>query len=162
MLDQAEKLPDPQRTALQTAFARDQLRTAYTMLADMGAGGFAERARIELKPPAGTPAKRGTGTAAVLTPRESQIAGLARVTAPMPGRAASTMPNATDTGPARMNIARVPAPSPLAKAAKNSEKPPVNAQIATMTARTPRRISEVDHDVNTTGSFGVNSRWKRN
>jgi hypothetical protein len=31
-----------------------------------------------------------------------------------------------------------------------------------MTARTPRRISDVDHDLNMTGSFGVNSRWKRN
>ena len=30
-----------------------------------------------------------------------------------------------------------------------------------VTARTPRRISEVDHDLNMTGSFGVNVRWKR-
>jgi DNA-binding NarL/FixJ family response regulator len=62
---------------LSTAFARDQLRTAYTMLADMGAGGFAERTRIELEATGGHARKRGTGTAAELTPRESQIACLA-------------------------------------------------------------------------------------
>jgi DNA-binding NarL/FixJ family response regulator len=57
--------------------ARDQLRTAYTMLTDMGAEGFAERARIELEATGGHTRKRGTGTAATLTPRESQIARLA-------------------------------------------------------------------------------------
>lgn len=62
---------------MSTAFARDQLRTAYTMLADMGAGGFAERTRIELEATGGHARKRGTGTAAELTPRESQIARLA-------------------------------------------------------------------------------------
>jgi DNA-binding CsgD family transcriptional regulator len=57
--------------------AGDQLRTAYTMLADMGAGGFAERARIELEATGGHARKRSTGTATALTPRESQIARLA-------------------------------------------------------------------------------------
>ena len=47
------------------------------MMADMGAGGFAERARIELEATGGPARKRGTGTAAALTPRESQIARLA-------------------------------------------------------------------------------------
>ena len=37
------------------------------MMADMGAGGFAERARIELEATGGPARKRGTGTAAALT-----------------------------------------------------------------------------------------------
>jgi hypothetical protein len=47
----------------------------------------------------------------------------ARVTAPALGRANSTTPNATDTSPAMMNSARVPAVSPLWNPAKISRSP---------------------------------------
>jgi len=57
--------------------ARQQLRTAYDMLAAMGADAFAERARIELEATGEHVRERRTGTAAALTPRESQIARLA-------------------------------------------------------------------------------------
>jgi DNA-binding CsgD family transcriptional regulator len=57
--------------------AREQLRTAYDMLAGMGAGGFAERARIELEATGGHARERSTGTADSLTPQESHIARLA-------------------------------------------------------------------------------------
>ena len=53
------------------------------------------------------------------------------MTAPTPGRANSSTPNATDTRPDRMNSARVPALSPLWKPAKNSATPPTSAQAAT-------------------------------
>src|SRR6266496_3788888 len=55
----------------------------------------------------------------------------ASATAPTPGREKSTTPNAMDTSPARMNIARVPADSPAPKAAAISKAPPVTAQIPT-------------------------------
>jgi DNA-binding CsgD family transcriptional regulator len=57
--------------------AREQLRTAYDMLAGMGADAFAERARIELEATGERARERRTGTAHALTPRESQIARLA-------------------------------------------------------------------------------------
>jgi DNA-binding NarL/FixJ family response regulator len=47
------------------------------MLAGMGAGGFAERARIELEATGGHARKRSTDTADALTPQESHIARLA-------------------------------------------------------------------------------------
>src|SRR5229473_1257014 len=60
----------------------------------------------------------------------------ARVTAPMLGRALSTTPNAIEISPVTMYIARVPAVSPLPKAAKISAKPATNAQIATTSTST--------------------------
>jgi DNA-binding CsgD family transcriptional regulator len=56
--------------------ARYQLRTAYDMLADMGAEAFAERARIELAATGERARKRSPGTADELTPQEAQIARL--------------------------------------------------------------------------------------
>ena len=57
--------------------ARQQLRTAYDMLADMAADAFAERARIELEATGEHARERRTGTADELTPQEAQIARLA-------------------------------------------------------------------------------------
>ena len=57
--------------------ARDQLRIAHTMLADMGADGFAERARRELQATGETPRRRSVETLDDLTPQEAQIARLA-------------------------------------------------------------------------------------
>ncbi|MCW2910085.1 MAG: ATP-dependent transcriptional regulator, MalT-like, LuxR family, partial [Actinomycetia bacterium] len=57
--------------------AREQLRTAYEMLAAMGAEGFAERAARELRATGERVRKRTTGTPAQLTAREAQIAQLA-------------------------------------------------------------------------------------
>jgi len=56
--------------------ARGQLRTAYDMLANMGAEAFAERARIELHATGERARKRSPGTADELTPQEAQIARL--------------------------------------------------------------------------------------
>ena len=58
--------------------AREQLRTAYEMLAAMEAEGFAERARRELLATGETVRKRTVETAVELTPQEAQIARLAR------------------------------------------------------------------------------------
>ncbi len=58
--------------------AREQLRTAYEMLAAMEAEGFAERARRELLATGETVRKRTVDTAVGLTPQEAQIARLAR------------------------------------------------------------------------------------
>jgi DNA-binding CsgD family transcriptional regulator len=58
--------------------AREQLRTAYEMLAAMEAEGFAERARRELLATGETVRKRTVKTAVELTPQEGQIARLAR------------------------------------------------------------------------------------
>src|SRR6202162_4737804 len=80
----------------------------------------------------------------------------------MPGRAASTMPSATETSPAMMNIAHVPALSPLAKAAKSSKKPPVNAQIATMTTNTSAvGPGQVRATIPAARSISPSSRWPR-
>ncbi len=57
--------------------ARDQLRVAHQMLAAMGIGGFAERARGELVATGETVRRRGPETAAELTPQEIRVARLA-------------------------------------------------------------------------------------
>jgi len=57
--------------------AREQLRAAYQMLATMGIGGFAERARAELLATGETVRRRSMETAAGLTPQEVRIAWLA-------------------------------------------------------------------------------------
>jgi DNA-binding CsgD family transcriptional regulator len=56
--------------------ARSELRTAYGMFADMGADGFAERARIELAATGAKLRKRVRGTTTDLTPQETQVAKL--------------------------------------------------------------------------------------
>jgi DNA-binding CsgD family transcriptional regulator len=58
--------------------AREHLRTAHEMFDQMGAEGFAERARRELLATGGTARRRREGTRGVLTPQEAQIARLAR------------------------------------------------------------------------------------
>ncbi|MDX6727334.1 MAG: hypothetical protein QOK49_2139 [Baekduia sp.] len=57
--------------------ARDQLRTAHGMLREIGADGFAERARRELQATGETVRKRTAGLLDELTPQEAQIARLA-------------------------------------------------------------------------------------
>jgi DNA-binding CsgD family transcriptional regulator len=57
--------------------AREQLRTAHAMLADMGAEAFAERARRELLATGETVRKRTVETLDELTPQEAQVAHLA-------------------------------------------------------------------------------------
>jgi DNA-binding CsgD family transcriptional regulator len=58
--------------------AREQLRPAHEMLADMGMDAFAERARRELAATGETVRKRRDDTRNELTPQELQIAQLAR------------------------------------------------------------------------------------
>jgi DNA-binding CsgD family transcriptional regulator len=58
--------------------AREQLRTAHDMLDAMGMQAFAERARRELLATGETARKRTVDTTSELTPREAQIARLAR------------------------------------------------------------------------------------
>ena len=58
--------------------ARQQLREAYEMLAAMGVGGFAERARRELRATGEAIRKRSMTKAIELTAQEAQIARLAR------------------------------------------------------------------------------------
>ena len=57
--------------------AREQLRTAHAMLADVGMEAFAERARRELLATGETVRKRSVETLDDLTPQEGQIARLA-------------------------------------------------------------------------------------
>jgi DNA-binding CsgD family transcriptional regulator len=57
--------------------AREQLRVAHTMLADMGAEAFAERARRELQATGETVRKRTVDTLDDLTSQEAQVARLA-------------------------------------------------------------------------------------
>ena len=57
--------------------AREQLRTAHTMLSDMGMDGFADRARRELLATGETVHKRAAETLDQLTPQEVQVARLA-------------------------------------------------------------------------------------
>jgi DNA-binding CsgD family transcriptional regulator len=57
--------------------AREQLRIAHAMLADMGAEAFAERARRELQATGETVRKRTVETLDELTPQEAQVARLA-------------------------------------------------------------------------------------
>jgi DNA-binding CsgD family transcriptional regulator len=58
--------------------AREQLRLAYEMLDEMGAGAFAERAARELRATGGTARKRSSQRSDQLTAQEEQIARLAR------------------------------------------------------------------------------------
>jgi DNA-binding CsgD family transcriptional regulator len=58
--------------------AREQLRTAYEMLSEMGVEAFAERARRELAATGETARKRTDETRDELTAQEAQIARLAR------------------------------------------------------------------------------------
>jgi DNA-binding NarL/FixJ family response regulator len=61
------------------AAAREQLRTAHSMLEAMGMEGFAERARRELRATGGTARKRAMASRDEdLTAQEAQIARLAR------------------------------------------------------------------------------------
>jgi DNA-binding CsgD family transcriptional regulator len=57
--------------------ARQHLRAAYARFEDMGAAGFAERARLELVATGATARKRNPETRNDLTPQEAQIATLA-------------------------------------------------------------------------------------
>jgi DNA-binding CsgD family transcriptional regulator len=57
--------------------AREQLRIAHEMLADMGADAFAERARRELTATGEMVRKRTAQTLDELTPQEAQVARLA-------------------------------------------------------------------------------------
>jgi DNA-binding CsgD family transcriptional regulator len=57
--------------------AREQLRIAHAMLADMGADAFADRARRELQATGETVRKRTVETLDELTPQEAQVARLA-------------------------------------------------------------------------------------
>jgi DNA-binding CsgD family transcriptional regulator len=57
--------------------ARQQLRSAHTMLSDMGMEAFAERARRELQATGETVRKRTAATLDELTPQEVQVARLA-------------------------------------------------------------------------------------
>jgi DNA-binding CsgD family transcriptional regulator len=57
--------------------AREQLRIAHAMLAEMGAEAFAERARRELQATGETVRKRTVETLDELTPQEAQVARLA-------------------------------------------------------------------------------------
>jgi DNA-binding CsgD family transcriptional regulator len=57
--------------------ARQHLRAAYTRFGEMGAAGFAERARLELVATGETARKRNPETRNELTPQETQIAELA-------------------------------------------------------------------------------------
>jgi DNA-binding CsgD family transcriptional regulator len=57
--------------------AREQLRIAHAMLADMGAEAFAERARRELQATGETVRRRTAETLDELTPQEAQVARLA-------------------------------------------------------------------------------------
>src|SRR5712691_3476794 len=58
--------------------ARAQLRTAYEMFEEMGMEAFAERTRRELRATGETARKRSVETNRDLTPREAQIATMAR------------------------------------------------------------------------------------
>jgi DNA-binding CsgD family transcriptional regulator len=66
------------RRAGRRVAARDQLRVAYDMFAAMGADGFANRAQHELLATGAKVRKREAETRDELTPREAQIARLAR------------------------------------------------------------------------------------
>jgi len=57
--------------------ARTQLRTAYEMFTDMGAAGFAERARLELLAAGEHARKRRAQADYDLTPQEKQVAAMA-------------------------------------------------------------------------------------
>jgi DNA-binding CsgD family transcriptional regulator len=65
------------RRARRRREARDQLRAAWEMFADLGMVAFADRARAELKATGETARKRTAEDQDTLTPQESQIARLA-------------------------------------------------------------------------------------
>jgi DNA-binding CsgD family transcriptional regulator len=58
--------------------AREQLRAAHETFSDVGAEGFAERARRELLATGENARRRGADTRDLLTPQEAQIARMAR------------------------------------------------------------------------------------
>ena len=58
--------------------ARNQLHPAFEAFTSMGAGGFAERARRELRATGAKVRRRAEDTRADLTPQEAEIAELAR------------------------------------------------------------------------------------
>jgi DNA-binding CsgD family transcriptional regulator len=68
--------------------AREQLRAAHGMFEDMGAGAFAERARLELSATGETARKRSVADGRDLTPQEAQVAALAATGATNPEIAA--------------------------------------------------------------------------
>ena len=59
------------------ADARLHLQTAFDLFLDIGASGFAERARVELAATGTRPRKRTIGHEGALNPQESHIARLA-------------------------------------------------------------------------------------
>jgi DNA-binding CsgD family transcriptional regulator len=63
-----------QRRTGQRQLAAESLRTAYEILSGIGAGGFAERARIELRAVGARPRRRNPERRDVLTAQEGQIA----------------------------------------------------------------------------------------
>lgn len=65
------------RRAKRRRDAREHLRTAHSMFETMGAGAFAERARLELAATGQTARKRTPGHHSDLTPQELQVAVLA-------------------------------------------------------------------------------------
>jgi DNA-binding CsgD family transcriptional regulator/tetratricopeptide (TPR) repeat protein len=85
-LEQTAVLPEIARTHLlygewlrrqrRRRDARAQLRTAYDMLTQMGAGGFAARASAELAATGERPRRRSPETVQTLTPQEAQVARL--------------------------------------------------------------------------------------
>jgi DNA-binding CsgD family transcriptional regulator len=66
------------RRASRRVDAREQLRMAHDVFSDIGAEGFAERARHELAATGETTRKRTDDARATLTPQEAHIARLAR------------------------------------------------------------------------------------
>ena len=57
--------------------AREHLQAAYSMFREIGADGFAERARLELAAAGGTARRPGSSHGGGLTPQELQVAVLA-------------------------------------------------------------------------------------
>ena len=86
------------RREARRADARTQLRTAYQMLAAMGAEAFAERARRELLAAGETARKRAAEARTELTAQEASIARLARTGTPTSRSAPSCF-----SAPARSN-----------------------------------------------------------
>ena len=83
-LEQTAVLPEIARTRLlygewqrRRRDARAQLRTAYDMFTQMGAGGFASRASAELAATGERPRRRSPETVQTLTSQEAQVARLA-------------------------------------------------------------------------------------
>ena len=78
--------------------AREQLRIAHAMLADMGAEAFAERARRELQATGETVRKRTVETLDELTPQEAQVARLAAERADEPRDRRPALPQPAHSG----------------------------------------------------------------